>query len=426
MFDDYFFLYVLVGWLTIILMIILLRMTKVKVWIKTKLKKKGKLLDIGYLKYEGETVSEVFVSGGNSKLPIGRVKKGESKDDNGYVDVLTSNYAESTGKPSYRMCGYVTPEGYIYKKVGRNGKPERIGYTARPSDPDVPTTVGERSWKTLWLVSTLNAYVGKPTAKLPDPDKALKTQPNSMRMNPGKSFVFNDLNEETAEVGDVKPEPEVAPAPEPVAAPIEPVAEPVFSETMPLPEEASTPEEPLLTEEKPEEIVREEAEQPLDEPEETPEPEKPEKSDQEEVKEPEEKGEEAKETPENAEKDDEEEEGKGKKGKRKKKKNHKVQVREPDAICKFTGFHNSYSDILSPECRACAFAILFDRYNKNNDEEYYKSKPYGWFDTALLTSFIYSIVYMTLFTVYTYILNPPFIGDDVFRMLEFMGLYFIM
>lgn len=426
MFDDYFFLYVLVGWLTIILMIILLRMTKVKVWIKTKLKKKGKLLDIGYLKYEGETVSEVFVSGGNSKLPIGRVKKGESKDDNGYVDVLTSNYAESTGKPSYRMCGYVTPEGYIYKKVGRNGKPERIGYTARPSNPDVPTTVGERSWKTLWLVSTLNAYVGKPTAKLPDPDKALKTQPNSMRMNPGKSFVFNDLNEETAEVGDVKPEPEVAPAPEPVAVPIEPVAEPVFSETMPLPEEASTPEEPLLTEEKPEEIVREEAEQPLDEPEETPEPEKPEKSDQEEVKEPEEKGEEAKETPENAEKEDEEEEGKGKKGKRKKKKNHKVQVREPDAICKFTGFHNSYSDILSPECRACAFAILFDRYNKNNYEEYYKSKPYGWFDTALLTSFIYSIVYMTLFTVYTYILNPPFIGDDVFRMLEFMGLYFIM
>lgn len=459
--NDWLFLYILAIWAGIILIILIFRMIKVKVWIKTRLKKNGRLLEIGYLKYEGEAVSEVFVSGGNSKMPIGRVKKGESRDNNGYADMLSSSYSESTGKPSYRMCGYVTPEGYIYKKVGRNGKPERIGYTARPSNPDVPTSVGERSWKTLWLVSTLNAYVGKPAAKLPDADDALETKQTTPKPIGLKSLVFNGLDDDNtgAEHGAIEPEtapaPEsepanMEPAPESTPAEVEPVPEPMLSDAL-VPEEAPAPEEPVTEEplaSEADEAVVEETASPVPENGEEPQPEEPEKGEANTDNAPEEEPQPEEPQPEEAEKgeaeaenasedkeesakgaagepDEEDQEGKGKKGKKNKRKQRK-QVREPDAVCHFCGFHNSNRDILTPESRACAFAILFERYNKNNYEEYYKSKPYGWLDTALLTSLVYSVIYLILYAVFTYVLKRTFIGDDIFRMYECMGSYFIL
>ena len=119
------------------------------------------MTEVGYLEYNKGEASEVFVSGG-SRVPIGRVIIGESRDENGYVEILNSSYDESSGKPLYRPCGYISPDGYIYKKLGKNKRPERIGYTARPSNPNAPTSIGERTWKTLWLKCTLHAYLGSP------------------------------------------------------------------------------------------------------------------------------------------------------------------------------------------------------------------------------------------------------------------------
>lgn len=160
MFDTTIILYIIAGWFLFLLIQAIVRLLKVRAWINTKTKK-GIMTEVGYLEYNKGEASEVFVSGG-TRIPIGRVIIGESRDDNGYVEILSSSYEESSEKPSYRPCGYISPDGYIYKKIGKSKRPERIGYTARPSNPNVPTSVGERTWRSLWLKCTLNAYSGNP------------------------------------------------------------------------------------------------------------------------------------------------------------------------------------------------------------------------------------------------------------------------
>ena len=161
MLDTTIILYIIVGWFLLLLIQALIRLLRVRAWINTKTK--GIMTEVGYLEYNKGEASEVFVSGG-SRTPIGHVIIGESRDEKGYVEILSSSYEESSGKPSYRSCGYISPDGYIYKKIGKGKRPEKIGYTARPSNPNVPTSVGERTWKTLWLKCTLNAYLGLPIA----------------------------------------------------------------------------------------------------------------------------------------------------------------------------------------------------------------------------------------------------------------------
>jgi len=454
--DNLFLLYFLSGWFVVVLIIIIIRMTKTKVWIKTHTK--GGMYEIGYLNYQKGEASEIFISGGN-QLPIGRVKLDESREKNGVVDILSGGYAESTGKPSYRVCGYVTEEGYIYKKTGKNGKPERIGYTARPSSPNVPTSIGERSWRTLWLVCTLNAYMGKPAAQMPEASDDLELSKKHNSSSHFKTLVFNDLSEnENSET----PEP-AEPTPDPSIESIdghnlaEPVVETPISELVtPVGETASDAQpksvptnEPVkvddnqIVEENSEinkddngvqdpkketnsaeggrEVITEDAEE--ENATETKEDTESEEGQEKQV---------GKEKQDEQEKQDdknkEEEEGKqgGKKKEKKSRKNNKDNVRQPFAVCKYYGFHNSRHDILSPESRAGAFALLFDLYNKNSYEEYYKSKPYGWLDTALLTSFVYSILYLLAYAVFTFLLKKPFVGMDEYLMLEFMALYFAM
>lgn len=109
-------------------------------------------------------VPEVHLIGRSKGPAIGRVKMGED-DDNAYVEILTSDGTDDSIKPQYRTCGYITQQGVIYRQLRKSGKAEKIGYTAKPSDPNTPSAVGERSWKTMWLQCTLNTYKGEPKTK---------------------------------------------------------------------------------------------------------------------------------------------------------------------------------------------------------------------------------------------------------------------
>ena len=140
MFSNTILLYILLASLFIVLITTIVRLRKFKTWIKTRTKKRP-MEEIGYLLYNdtGEA-SEVHVSGSGRRVPIGRVIIGDGKDENAYVEVLVSDFEDESSKPIYRSCGYVDPNGYIYRRLSKDKKPEKIGYTAKPSSPNVPTT----------------------------------------------------------------------------------------------------------------------------------------------------------------------------------------------------------------------------------------------------------------------------------------------
>lgn len=111
--------------------------------------------------YKGDqSVPEVHLMGRPKGPAIGRIKIGEN-DDNAYVEILTTDGNDDSIKPQYRTCGYISQEGYIYRQIGKK-KAEKVGYTAKPSKPNTPSAVGERTWKSLWLKCTLNTYQGMP------------------------------------------------------------------------------------------------------------------------------------------------------------------------------------------------------------------------------------------------------------------------
>ena len=442
-------LYALSGWVFIIIVVVIYRLAQVKVWIKSPKKRKA----VAYLKFDEGTASEVLLSGGNSGLPIGRVKKGEGKDKNGYIDILRSNYEESSGKPTYKLCGYVSPDGFIYKKAGKNAQPIRIGYTARPSEPNVPTTVGERSWKTLWMVCTLNAYLGKPESKFPDVLNAAQASPEK-KNDKYNALVFNSETEAFEEPSQ---------QPEAIGGDV-----PEIIQSQELPENTGAIEKPNQASETPNEIASEalEAQQEADIIEqiipeaqsEDPFEAVTETSEQIENSKDEEaydniedkvlEGEDGKSgeegnSGENEEKDsvkesdsDTEEKSNEKpednnidkdtKKKRKDRKARKQDIRQPFAICEYYGFRNFRFIEPTPESRACGFAILSHMYDKNNYEEYYKSKPYGWLDTALLTSFIYSFLFLIGYFITNYVLKDHSYFEDPFRIGAFIFMYFLL
>ena len=87
-------------------------------------------------------------------------------------------------------------------------------------------------------------------------------------------------------------------------------------------------------------------------------------------------------------------------------KDEKASKSKPIAICRHYSFHISKGDAMSPEARAAAFAVFYGMYNKKNYTEYYKNKPYGWKDTALLTTFVYSVIYIAWYLIVKFILIP--------------------
>ena len=184
----------------IVVLYLIYQMSKKKVWITALVKNKTTnsylMEDIGYLDYgtDGE-VSCVYLSGikGN---PVGRLQL----DDNGEkcnVSVLKTPIDESGDDAQYRTCGFITPDGFIYRRLAFKDKPVKIGYTARPSDPNTPTIKGERSWKTLWLRKRLDAYLGMP-------DGNVENKEELSPVNAYKTLIINAeaKKEETTEEND--------------------------------------------------------------------------------------------------------------------------------------------------------------------------------------------------------------------------------
>lgn len=263
-------LYTLFIALIVALLSVFFQLFKVKVWINCKTKRDSRLTTIGRMKYSGnQIVPEVHLIGRSKSPAIGRIKMGEDDDDNAYVEILINDINDDSVKPEYRTYGYISQDGYIYK-INQKNKPEKIGYTAKPSNPNTPTVVGERTWKTLWLKCSLNVYMGKPSEK----------------------------------------------------------------------------------------------------------------------------------------------------GKKK----------EPSSKCYHLSFHSSKKDAMPPEARAAAFALIFSLFNKKNYSEYYNTPAYGWKDTALLASFVYTILYIIWLLINQYILidTDYYVNIHLEEYLSFYGIYFAL
>ena len=313
------------------------RISKVRVWIKMSPKKGEPMKDVAYLVLDSDgSAGEVHLPGSGTKAPIGRIIADNQSNQNiGFVEIATTDVEDESENPRYLQCGYllfdsetsVDEYGYIYKHIKGKKKKEMIGYCARPSDPDTPTIYGERSWKTLKLVCTLNAYWGKPKQNTVKEKK--EESPNA------------DAQENTK-------------------------AAEAINET-----EAVKTEQPVQTSEA--EATTEQL--------------PPEK---------------------------------GKKG------NKNETGKMPAAICRFYGFHSSKKDYLPAEARACAYALLSHFFQRRKYSEYYKDQPYGWRDTALLTTLIYSVLFLLLYIVNTGVLQMPLLGNDFRAVVLLIAAYYVL
>ena len=86
-------LYSLLALTFIVIIVVVRRCSKVRVWIKMHPRPEQPLTEIGYLDMNGDhTAGEVHLSGTGSKVPIGRViVDGQSKKSIGSVELLVSD-----------------------------------------------------------------------------------------------------------------------------------------------------------------------------------------------------------------------------------------------------------------------------------------------------------------------------------------------
>lgn len=96
------------------------------------------------------------------------------------------------------------------------------------------------------------------------------------------------------------------------------------------------------------------------------------------------------------------------------------------AKCYYTGFYNSRKDALPPEARACAYAMLHKYGYKQRQAEAHRTQPYGWRDTALLSSLVYTIIYLLLYIVNTGVYQFPLIGFDILTAVVLTAFYFVI
>lgn len=68
--------------------------------------------------------------------------------------------------------------------------------------------------------------------------------------------------------------------------------------------------------------------------------------------------------------------------------------KKPVATVVRTGQRSDPTNPFTLEARACAFALVYHLYNKNDYREFYRTQPYGWADTALIASIVYSLLYL--------------------------------
>lgn len=450
--DTIIWLYALIAFAVIILLLVLKNLAEVKVWIEQRARPGSPMTVTTYLKMDGDgSAGEVRIPGGGSMPAIGRViVDKQAGKEHGFVEVVTTDISDETQTPSYKQVGYicfhedniVDKYGYIYRQKKGDKKKELIGYCARPSAPDVPTIYGERTWHTLWLKCTLNAYLGLPAGVTPP---TVNQHDNVERL-----FNINDDKEETvipedaeklAEPADASTasvaETAVSSDEEIVTAPVESVEEELDVE--PIEEESDkelVEEVAEVTEEQTAEPVDKSTEEstaeisePADEP--VAEPTEPAVEPVEETAaEPTDDAvavppvEEATEATDDTAKAEAEEETKKKK-KEKKKKSKKV-TKEAFASAYYYGFHSSTKDYLPAEARACAYAFLSGNAKKRKYSEFYKDQPYGWKDTALLSSIIYSLLFIVLYTVNTGVFQMPLLGNDYKAVFILIACYYLV
>lgn len=96
------------------------------------------------------------------------------------------------------------------------------------------------------------------------------------------------------------------------------------------------------------------------------------------------------------------------------------------AKCYYTGFYNSRKDPLPPEARACAYAMLHKYGYKQRQAEGHRTQPYGWRDTALLSSLVYTVIYLLLYIVNTGVYQFPLVGFDILTALVMTAFYFVI
>ena len=430
--DTIIWLYALIAFVVIILLLVLKNLAEVKVWIGQRTRPGSPMTVTAYLKMDGDgSAGEVRLPGGGSMPAIGRViVDKQAGKEHGFVEVVTTDIGDETQSPSYRQVGYISfhednvidKYGYIYRQKRGDRKKELIGYCARPSATDVPTIYGERTWRTLWLKCTLNAYLGLPAG----------VTPSTVNQNDKVERLFN-INDEkddtkTSEDADNVVEPVVDASAasvaetvassdeEVVAVSVEPVEEDTIDEPIDEPVEDNTAEEVAVEEPETaadESAIEESAAEPTSEPVD--------------VVPVEESGEATDESgDETAEAEAEEEpKKKGKKKKEKKEKSKKV-TKEAFASAYYYGFHSSAKDYLPAEARACAYAFLSGNVKKRKYSEFYKNQPYGWKDTALLSSIIYSLLFIVLYTVNTGVFQMPLLGNDYKAVFILIACYYLL
>lgn len=232
-------LYILGALVFVGLVMLLWRAMHTRVWIS--IRTKMGMTQVGYMDYTGkQEVTEAYLSGGGCVRAIGRVGLTDT-DQNAHTELLTSDYEDDSENPIYTTYGYLSPDGWIYRQLSPNEKPERIGYTACPSTPDKLSVHGERVGL-FHLRTVLCAFLGNP-------------KDNSHAQSP---------------------------APKPIVT------------------------------------------------------------------------------------------------------------------VQYTGLKRHKKAIFSPEARACVYGAFYQLYNKNRYQEYYRTQPYGWSDTALLASIVYCVLFLML------------------------------
>lgn len=383
----------------IALLMIFFSLFRIKVWISTKSKREKGLVRIGYLADRGnQEVPEVHLSGNSSGKAIGRVKMGE-RNDNAYVELLDTPINDDTDKPRYRSYGFITQEGLIYKQPVESRKPVIIGYTARPSKPSEPTTIGERNWKSLWLKCRLNVYSGQPDS----------LQNDSSDNHDGKSKDEHKKDERIERIV--------------FNSGVDSESESVFHEPTPSPKGIETSETGL----DPEKLEIQDSEPTVTE---SLDSTTVENTNSEDTNEKNEEHVTDKEGKENKE----EKEASDKKGNKDEKKNNKKRGKgegktpniKPVSYVEYTGIHSSRKDEMPPEARAAAFGMLYRLYNKQNYQEYYKTPSFGWKDTALPAAFIYAIIYTIWYMIAMKVAGVRFIGFKFWLDIPIFVTYFAL
>lgn len=368
---------ILIGMGGLSLIILIVQLFKIKIWVYEKGRRGPKKTKIGFLNTNNDyEVPEVHLPDKAKGTAIGRIKMGE-KDDNAYVELLLTDHDDETEKAKYHTYGFISQEGWIYKLGKKNRNPQKIGYTARPSNPNEPTSIGERTWKTLWLKCTLNAYLGfpdkpieelQPTERTNEPEKQNPEETNIIpEPTPEDNNALTSENQEDIELENTD------------EIPGQETEEIKLAETIEIPDKAETVKEEEIKEsvQKEPESTEIDLKKPL-----------------------------------RLEK---------KKDKNTKEKKLKKTVKQAIAVATYTGIHSSRKDPIPPEARAAAFGVFFNQYNKKNYQEHYNTPGYGWKDTALLAAFIYTVLYCIWYIFNVKLLGLKFIG---YKFWQDIPLYF--